>query len=467
MCFYRFIVAKPAPLRNCTLRPYLTSTYAITMNSTNLTASAAHSNANYNNQQQLNGPKELNYINTEYMKDRNAFVSTVSKKSTKSKNGTISMGKFNKKSLLANGDGSAGSVGTDDDAVNEDVRERSTKNRRYTKTYNPDNNKKSYLPHTKDENLNDAVVVGDDIGIDYADSEEDGDGRDDGMTRPAFLTAKSNLSYMTSRMDHQKNVKQQQHQQQQKQQRQNFRPDIKRNLKFWAKGSNGHKTNEDDTVNDMSFRINYEATPATAATMQTQTINGGRGNNRGDKSDSSTVPDLLSSFSSSSSSSSSRLFSTSTIKSMITAGNEVADNGGNDRNHQTRDDSYARKNNKNRKRSDNHKNYNNLEMKTSGDQLHKPNAAYLKSSSSILTEPKSMSSAINNHHLNGNNVIVDSYESPPTTMELECVAGYDGGLPQQFVLEAYDSRTKKLRLNITSAFSDIPLFRIDLAGRYH
>ena len=75
-----------------------------------------------------------------------------------------------------------------------------------------------------------------------------------------------------------------------------------------------------------------------------------------------------------------------------------------------------------------------------------------------------MPSAINNHHLNSNNVIVDSYESPPTTMELECVAGYDGGLPQYFVLEAYDSRTKKLRLNITSAFSDIPLFRIDLAG---
>lgn len=53
----------------------------------------------------------------------------------------------------------------------------------------------------------------------------------------------------------------------------------------------------------------------------------------------------------------------------------------------------------------------------------------------------------------------------PSTMELECVAGYDGGLPQYFFLEAYDSRTKKLRLNITSALNDVPLFRIDLAGK--
>ncbi|XP_052871050.1 uncharacterized protein LOC128276633, partial [Anopheles cruzii] len=50
----------------------------------------------------------------------------------------------------------------------------------------------------------------------------------------------------------------------------------------------------------------------------------------------------------------------------------------------------------------------------------------------------------------------------PTMMELECVAGYDGGLPQHFFLEAYDSRTRKLRLNITSALNDVPLFRIDL-----
>lgn len=59
---------------------------------------------------------------------------------------------------------------------------------------------------------------------------------------------------------------------------------------------------------------------------------------------------------------------------------------------------------------------------------------------------------------------VASASTTPTAMELECVAGYDGGLPQFFVLEAYDSRTRKLRLNITSAFPDLPLFRIDMEG---
>lgn len=55
--------------------------------------------------------------------------------------------------------------------------------------------------------------------------------------------------------------------------------------------------------------------------------------------------------------------------------------------------------------------------------------------------------------------------SSPTTMELECIAGYDGGLPQHFILEAYDSRTRKLRLNVTSAYTDVPLFRFDLSGK--
>nr|CAD7395525.1 unnamed protein product [Timema poppensis] len=47
------------------------------------------------------------------------------------------------------------------------------------------------------------------------------------------------------------------------------------------------------------------------------------------------------------------------------------------------------------------------------------------------------------------------------TLEVECLAGYDGGLPQRFVLEAYESRTMRLRLNVTT--SEAPLFRIDLA----
>ncbi|XP_030239425.1 uncharacterized protein LOC115562305 isoform X2 [Drosophila navojoa] len=50
-----------------------------------------------------------------------------------------------------------------------------------------------------------------------------------------------------------------------------------------------------------------------------------------------------------------------------------------------------------------------------------------------------------------------------STMELECMPGYDGGLQQQFYLEAYDSKTKKLRLNMSSTYVDVPVFRIDLS----
>lgn len=183
-------------------------------------------------------------------------------------------------------------------------------------------------------------------------------------------------------------------------------------------------------------------------------------------------------------SSSSLLFTLSTTKSMVTASDTEAASSATDHNGRVKVDGYARKN---QKHFDNHKNYNKPEIKSNGGYNHeidgnvadlhpsKPNIAYLKtsslsvssSSSTTMTasvESKLMQNAINNHHLNNNNVIVDSFESPPTTMELECVAGYDGGLPQHFVLEGYDSRTKKLRLNITSAFSDVPLFRIDLAG---
>ncbi|KAG5671866.1 hypothetical protein PVAND_002037 [Polypedilum vanderplanki] len=111
--------------------------------------------------------------------------------------------------------------------------------------------------------------------------------------------------------------------------------------------------------------------------------------------------------------------------------------------------------------------------------------SYLRSSSSSASSSSSVSkyhhvpstinshSSYNNHNANinsnnnnnpyANTVITESVEQP-TLMELECIAGYDGGLPQYFFLEAYDSRTRKLRLNITSALNDVPLFRIDLAG---
>lgn len=97
--------------------------------------------------------------------------------------------------------------------------------------------------------------------------------------------------------------------------------------------------------------------------------------------------------------------------------------------------------------------------------------SYLRSSTTVSKYhmPSAINSnSYNNHNSNSNNPYVNSVHSEtveqPTLMELECVAGYDGGLPQYFFLEAYDSRTRKLRLNITSALNDVPLFRIDLAG---
>jgi hypothetical protein len=104
--------------------------------------------------------------------------------------------------------------------------------------------------------------------------------------------------------------------------------------------------------------------------------------------------------------------------------------------------------------------------------------SYLRSSSSV-SKYHHVPSAINSHSYNNNhnaninsnnnnnpyaNTVLTETVEQPTLMELECIAGYDGGLPQYFFLEAYDSRTRKLRLNITSALNDVPLFRIDLAG---
>lgn len=106
--------------------------------------------------------------------------------------------------------------------------------------------------------------------------------------------------------------------------------------------------------------------------------------------------------------------------------------------------------------------------------------SYLRSSQStsskyhhVPSSQHSISSFNNQHNSNiinsnnpyANSVLTETVEQP-TLMELECIAGYDGGLPQYFFLEAYDSRTRKLRLNITSALNDVPLFRIDLAGNF-
>ncbi|CAH1164164.1 unnamed protein product, partial [Phaedon cochleariae] len=47
-------------------------------------------------------------------------------------------------------------------------------------------------------------------------------------------------------------------------------------------------------------------------------------------------------------------------------------------------------------------------------------------------------------------------------VEVECHAGYDGGLPQRFVLEAYDARTSRLRMNLSTAETEWPAWRLDL-----
>ena len=47
---------------------------------------------------------------------------------------------------------------------------------------------------------------------------------------------------------------------------------------------------------------------------------------------------------------------------------------------------------------------------------------------------------------------------PAGSLDVECVAGSDGGLPQTFHLEAYESRSMVLRYNVTAA---VPLFRLE------
>lgn len=97
---------------------------------------------------------------------------------------------------------------------------------------------------------------------------------------------------------------------------------------------------------------------------------------------------------------------------------------------------------------------------TNDEEKSEPFFAFLHAESMLAAAPSLIQNSNSNNNINN----IDQFDSPPTAMELQCVAGYDGGLPQYFILEAYDSRTKKLRLNITSAFSDLPLFRIDLSG---
>uniref|UniRef100_A0AAR5PEF8 Ig-like domain-containing protein n=1 Tax=Dendroctonus ponderosae TaxID=77166 RepID=A0AAR5PEF8_DENPD len=47
-------------------------------------------------------------------------------------------------------------------------------------------------------------------------------------------------------------------------------------------------------------------------------------------------------------------------------------------------------------------------------------------------------------------------------VDVECKAGYDGGLPQKFVLEAFDAHTMRLRINLTVSDTENPTFHLDL-----
>lgn len=48
-------------------------------------------------------------------------------------------------------------------------------------------------------------------------------------------------------------------------------------------------------------------------------------------------------------------------------------------------------------------------------------------------------------------------------LEVECVPGYDGGIRQEFKLEAFEVSSGKMRLNASSISMEIPIFRIAVA----
>lgn len=73
-------------------------------------------------------------------------------------------------------------------------------------------------------------------------------------------------------------------------------------------------------------------------------------------------------------------------------------------------------------------------------------------------------------------VVPASKPSPPTNctlksvnnltiemVDVECRAGYDGGLPQKFVLEAFDAHSSRLRINLTVSDTENPTFHLDLS----
>ena len=49
-------------------------------------------------------------------------------------------------------------------------------------------------------------------------------------------------------------------------------------------------------------------------------------------------------------------------------------------------------------------------------------------------------------------------------LEVECVPGYDGGLRQEFRLEAFEVVSGKMKFNTSSVSAETPIFRIPVAN---
>lgn len=358
------------------------------------------------------------------MKDRNAVVSAASKKSNRRNNnsGTLATTKFNKKNAGTSSHESSASNGSGGGGGSA-IREPNEKSRRTARSYNPDNNnKKSHLPFdTKHDDDVDGgkgdssrrsnsgsgtnrrkLDANENVNDDNVDIDDNDDDGDggDGDDDNDRKIGFASFSVTESNLSHTT--------WRTDNQRISKRQSDQRNIKYDNDGSVSHKTHRQD-ANKVDARHQKIASP---------------------------FESLLSPASSASSLRPSTLTPiASEIKFSIEHGTNRGRNG------------------------------RNVDSNEGGASA--PSIEYLRSGGGDVDSRVTSSNAMlvnNNNHLNNNNAIVDTFDAPPTAMELECVAGYDGGLPQYFLLEAYDSRTKKLRLNISSAFSDVPLFRIDLTG---
>lgn len=411
------------------------------MNSSNTTVSSSSSS---------NGPysKESNYASTEYVKDRNVFV-TAGKKTS-----TLTTTKFNQKN---SGSGRESSVNGSNTTKN---------NRRNGANNVPEKgtNKKSYSPSVAKRRSGGggSSINADDVSM--------GMGANHQIGSSSTFTSKSISSYVSWQMDNQRIAK---------------RQIAYQNIKHGVNNKNAEPDEEDEKADDRDDDPKENDEPKInvvlhAAMDSNDNIVQG---NVDLKSSSSSVSVSLGT-----SSSVAMLVGGSSNNNNSQDGNDdgdsVAVNNANNINnvpkmfvinHRLGHEPQQQQQPQHQPASSsmvNHKKFHDHAINYDDE----PKMAYLHSSDStnLIADSVDGPHSHRAHHRrpNGNNgndannnIIVDTFDGPPpSTMELECVAGYDGGLPQYFRLEAYDSRTKKLRLNISSAFTDIPVFRIDLAG---